>query len=254
LSATELVAVTVVVAASNEAGTIERCVASVRWAQEIIVVENDSVDNTADIARAAGARVLSHPFTTIGGQRNAAIEQASSEWILVVDADERGSPELGEEIRSVIVAPASDAYRIPRRNFFLGVEVRHGGWEHDRPVRLFRSHLRYDASRVHEHVVVSGAAGELAMTLEHEPYASIESYLEKLDRYSGWWAEDRFERGKRTTAMSVMLRSRLRFASMYLLKLGFLDGETGLLLASLASASVMAKYAKLWELQKRAGE
>ncbi len=251
MSATGTVAVTVVIAARNEAANLEACIDSVRWAREILVVENDSTDDTVGVARATGATVFSNPFKTIGKQRNAAIERAACDWILVVDADERASPELGLEIGSVIGSNARDAYRIPRRNFFLGTEVRHGGWEHDQPVRLFRSRFRYNESRVHEHVDVSGEPGVLAATLTHEPYASIDNYIEKLERYSRWWAEDRYERGKRTSAGSVWIRSRLRFASMYLLKLGFLDGETGVVLASLASTSVLAKYARLWELQQR---
>lgn len=254
MSAAEPVAVTVVIAARDEAANIGQCIASVAWAREVIVVENDSVDGTVEIARAAGAIVVSNPFVTIGGQRNAAIERASSDWILVVDADERGSVALGEEVRSAISQSSHDACRIPRRNFFMGSEIRHGGWERDRPIRLFRSNLRYDASRVHEHVVVNGKAGELSNTLTHEPYASIDSYLEKLERYSGWWAEDRYERGKRTGPFSAWIRSRLRFASMYLLKLGFLDGEAGVVLAAFASMSVMTKYAMLWEMQKRGGK
>ena len=253
MSAKGSVDVTVVIAARNEAVNIEPCIASVGWAREIVVVENDSTDDTIERARAAGAIVVSNPFSTIGGQRNAAIGRATFAWILVVDADERGSAELGEEIRSTTLNPAGDAYRIRRRNFFMGSEIRHGGWNHDRPVRLFRSHLRYDGSRVHEHVELKTDPGELRAPLIHEPYPSIESYIEKLDRYSTWWAQDRFERGKRTGASGVWIRARLRFASMYVLRLGLLDGEAGVILAALASTSVMAKYAKLWELQKRGG-
>ena len=254
MSATGPVAVTVVIAARNEAANIAACIESVSWAQEVIVVENDSTDDTAERARAAGATVFANPFVTIGGQRNEAISRAKTEWIFVVDADERGSPQLREEIRSLIERPSKDAYRVPRRNFFLGSEIKHGGWERDRPIRLFKSALRYDASRVHEHVVVEGEIGELTNSLTHEPYASMDSYLEKLGRYSKWWAEDRFDRGKRTTPASALVRSRLRFASMYVLKLGFLDGEAGFMLAMLASTSVMMKYARLWEMQKRGGK
>lgn len=251
MSAAEPVGVTVVIAARNEAANIGQCIASLRWAREIIVVENDSVDGTIEIARTAGVIVLSNPFVTIGGQRNAAIESASSDWILVVDADECGSNELGEEVRAAINRPTHDAYRVPRRNFFLGSEVRHGGWERDRPIRLFKSNLRYDSSRVHEHVVVTGVIGKLNSSLTHEPYSSIDGYLEKLERYSEWWAQDRYERGKRARPFSAWIRSRLRFATMYFLKLGFLDGEAGVILAALASTSVMMKYARLWEMQKR---
>jgi glycosyltransferase involved in cell wall biosynthesis len=254
VSATGPVAVTVVIAARNEAANIAACIESVAWAQEVIVVENDSTDETTDLAIAAGATVFANPFETIGSQRNEAISRAKTEWVLVVDADERGSPQLREEIRTLIESAPKEAYRVPRRNFFLGSEINHGGWEHDRPIRLFKSVLRYDASRVHEHVVVKSEVGELTNSLTHEPYASIDSYLEKLGRYSKWWAEDRYDRGKRTSPFSALIRSRLRFASMYLVKLGFLDGDAGLMLASLASTSVQMKYARLWEMQKRGGK
>jgi glycosyltransferase involved in cell wall biosynthesis len=243
------VPVSVIIAAHNEAANIEACVASVGWAREVIVVENDSTDDTVEVAKRAGATVMSHPFTTIGTQRNAAISRAISDWTLVVDADERGSPALGEEVWRVVAAPGSrQAFRVPRRNFFLGREVRHGGWASDRPIRLFRSTLRYNASRVHEHVDVNGEIGELTESLVHSTYASLDDYFEKLDRYSRWWAEDRYERGKRAGAMSVVFRPPARFVSMYFLRGGWMDGAAGAVLCALAAASVMAKYARLWEL------
>ena len=241
------VPVSVVIAARNEAANIEACVASVRWAREVIVVENDSSDDTVGIARRAGATVMSHPFTTIGAQRNAAVERAVSDWILVVDADERGSPALGDEIRGVVASSEGcDAYRVPRRNFFLGREVRHGGWASDRPIRLFRSTLRYNPSRVHEHVDVKGEIGELHEPLAHSTYTSLDDYFEKLDRYSRWWAEDRYELGQRAGPFAVVFRPPARFVSMYLLRGGWMDGGAGAVLCSLAAASVMAKYARLW--------
>lgn len=245
--------VSVVIAARDEAATIVGCIESVRWASEVIVVENDSADCTADIAREAGAVVLEHQFVTIGGQRNAAIEKASHEWVLVVDADERATPELGREIERVIAEAQHDAWRIKRRNFFLGREVRHGGWERDRPIRLFRSVLRYDASRVHEHVVVTGSAGALSEALVHEPYATLGKYFDKLDRYSRWWAEDRLEKGRRVGAGNVVIRPPLRFLSMYLLRGGWMDGAPGAVLACMAATSVMAKYARLWAAGRESG-
>lgn len=248
--------VTVVIAARNEALNIVACIDSVRWASEILVVENDSTDGTADLATKAGANVLRHPFSTIGGQRNAAIERVKSEWILVVDADERGSPGLGEEIATVIATSSPtgpDAYRVRRRNFFMGKEIRHGGWQRDAPVRFFRSSLRYNPSRVHEHVETTGPVGELKQVLLHAPYASVDQYFEKLDRYSRWWAEDRLERGARAGALEVVSRPPLRFLTMYLLKAGFLDGAAGAVLASMAAASVFAKYAKLWGMGRQSG-
>lgn len=240
--------VTVVIAARDEASNIAACIASVAFANEILVVEDGSSDDTAAIARAAGASVVANAFQTIGMQRNAAIDRASNPWILVIDADERGSPQLGDEIAKVIGNAGFDAYRIPRRNLFLGAEVRHGGWESDKPIRLFKSSIRYNASRVHEHVEVNGPIGDLTSQVTHEPYATLDSWFEKLGRYSKWWAEDRFEKGKRTGIASVVIRPPLRFLTMYVIRGGWMDGARGALLASMAATSVMAKYARLWAL------
>ena len=238
--------ITVVIAARNEAANIGNCIQSVRWADEILVVEDGSTDDTRGVAESAGATVLAHPFLTIGLQRNFAITRASSDWILVLDADERASPQLMSEVGQVVSAPRFDAYRIPRRNFFLGAEVRHGGWERDRPIRFFRANLRYNESRVHERVDVPGEIGELQAHLTHEPYATLDAWFEKLGRYSRWWAEDRFEKGKRAGVGSITIRPPLRFLTMFFVRGGWQDGARGAVLASLAATSVMAKYAQLW--------
>ena len=236
------------IAARNEAANIGACIDSVRWAREILVVEDGSTDDTRSIAEREGATVVLNPFVTIGLQRNVAISRAQSSWILVLDADERASPQLESEVARVISSTEFEAYRIPRRNFFLGAEVRHGGWESDRPVRLFRSSLRYNDNRVHEHVELTGRVGELSSHLTHEPYASLDSWFEKLGRYSKWWAEDRYDKGRRVGAGSVTVRPPLRFLTMFLVRGGWKDGARGAVLASMASASVMAKYAQLWAM------
>jgi glycosyltransferase involved in cell wall biosynthesis len=245
----------VIIAAKDEASEIAECIASVAWAAEVIVVENDSSDETVAVAREAGAVVFSHPFTTIGRQRNAAIARARHEWILVVDADERGTPALAGEIGQVVAGrtgtAAAVAYRVRRRNVFLGREIKHGGWERDRPVRLFRNRMRYDERPVHEHVMTDGTVGELHEPLVHYPYASLGEYFAKLDRYSRWWAEQSFERGRRASAWTVALKPPARFVSMYVLRAGFLDGAHGAIVAALAAISVAAKYARLWELGRR---
>jgi (heptosyl)LPS beta-1,4-glucosyltransferase len=239
--------VTVVIAAHNEAANIEACIASVRWASEVIVVENDSTDDTVTRATAAGARVINPPFKTIGIARNAGIEAASNPWILVLDADERCTPELAAELKQILkTGPAHQAYRIPRCNFFLGGQIRHGGWERDKPVRFFSSELRYDAKMVHEGVRPAGSVGATRSSLIHFTYGTLDQYFEKFLRYSRWWAEQNYAKGRRASVGSVLFRPPARFFSMYVLKGGWLDGGRGLVLASLAAASVMAKYARLW--------
>lgn len=244
----------VIIAARDESAEIAACIASVAWAAEVIVVENDSRDDTVRVARDAGAIVFSHPFTTIGRQRNAAIARARNDWIVVVDADERATPALRDEIARVVDGAGRDvAYRVRRRNFFLGREIRHGGWERDRPVRLFRSRMRYDERPVHERVMVDGTVGELREPMLHYPYASLGEFFAKLDRYSHWWAEQSFARGRRTSAWTVAVKPPARFLSMYILRAGFLDGARGVIVAVLAAMSVAAKYARLWELQRGLG-
>lgn len=247
--------VSIVIAARNEAANVQGCIDSVRWADEIIVADHGSVDDTAERARGAGATVLDGASApTIGLLRNLAIERARNEWILVVDADERGTPALGAEVArttaaSALGVPTADAYRVPRRNFFLGAEIAHGGWERDRPVRLFRRSVRYDERRVHEHAVTAGPVGMVREALLHYPYQSMDAYFEKFERYSRWWAEDQWRRGRRTSAWAVVFKPPARFISMYLIRGGILDGARGTILAALAAASVLAKYARLWAMR-----
>jgi glycosyltransferase involved in cell wall biosynthesis len=249
-NSSEPVAVSVVIAVRNESGNVTACIDSVRWAQEILVADHGSTDGTREEAERAGATVLQGAeASAIGALRNTAISQARNHWILVVDADERGTPELEQAVRNAIAAPSSSAYRVPRRNFFLGREIRHGGWESDRPVRLFDSALRYDDSRVHEHVVTSGNPALLEASLLHYPYPSLDVYFEKFVRYSKWWAEEQTRRGRRASVAAMIFKPPARFFSMFVLRLGFLDGARGAILASLAAASVCAKYVRLWAVQ-----
>jgi glycosyltransferase involved in cell wall biosynthesis len=242
--------VSVVIAARNEAGNIAACIDSVRWASEIIVADHGSTDDTREQAATAGATVVTDPeAATIGALRNVAIARAANHWVLVVDADERGTPDLGHAVRQITLRPSSAAYRVPRRNFFFGREIRHGGWESDRPVRLFDSVLRYDDSMVHEHVVTAGEPGVLGASLLHYPYPSLDIYFEKLVRYSHWWAEDQARRGRRASIAAIVVKPPARFFAMYALRLGFLDGARGAVLAGLAAASVCAKYARLWAIR-----
>ena len=248
------VPVTVVIAARDAAAHVAACIESAAWADEILVVENDSADDTVALARAAGATVFAHPFVTIGQQRNAAIARARNEWIVVLDADERCTTALAREVAAAVARPASagapEAYRIARRNHCLGREVKHGGWERDRPVRLFRRGLRYDERPVHEHVVTTGTVGALREPMLHYTYATLDEYFEKFDRYSRSWAAQHHAAGRRASALTVLVKPPARFFSMFVARRGFLDGAHRLVLAVLAAMSVGAMYARLWALDR----
>ena len=241
--------VTVVIAARDAGRHITECIASVvDWASEVLVVENDSADETVQLAREAGATVFSHPFRSIGAQRNVAIGRATHPWIFVLDHDERCTPELAVEIAATVCKPTADSYKIKRRNYFLGREIRHGGWERDRPIRLFRGTLRYDERPVHEHVITSAPPVVMRERMLHYSYESLSQYFEKLERYSRWWADQQYARGRRAGPGTLMVHTVARFVTMYVVKRGFLDGAHGLVLAVLTSIGVAAKYARLWAL------
>ena len=242
------VPVTVVIAAHDEGDQITACVESVSWAAEVLVVENDSTDETIDRARSAGASVFSNPFRSIGAQRNAAIARAKHPWVLVLDADERATPALGAEVERRIRENPAEAYRVPRRNWFLGREIRHSGWDRDRPVRLFRSSLRYDERPVHEHVLTSTEPGVLSESLLHTPYKNLSEYFEKLGRYSRNWAEQNHARGRTASAFTLVTRPPMRFVSTLIWRGGWRDGGPGVVISLLAAVSVAAKYAHLWTL------
>lgn len=244
--------VTAVIAAHNEAANIEACIAELDWAKEVIVVENDSSDDTVARARSAGATVISPRFTTIGASFNHGIERARTAWIFIIAADERCTPELADEIRKVLAQPHRyTAFRVRRRNFFLGKEIRHGGWGNDRSVRLFKREMRFNASQVHESVDVVGDVGALSQTFLHYTYPTLDHYFEKFNRYSKAWAEQNYAKGRRGGAVPVFFKPPAKFITMYFLKAGFLDGARGVVVAALAAASVAAKYARLWALSLR---
>ena len=246
----------VIVTTRDEERNLAACLGSVQWAADILVVDSGSSDGTCRLAARWADRVVQHPYETPARQKNWAIPQARHQWVLILDADERVTPELAAEIRNLLAAgPACRGYWIYRRNTFLGREMRHGGWQTDRVIRLFaRDHARYPDVRVHEEMTVDGPVGVLRGRLLHHTVRSLDSYAERMERYSRWWAEDRAAAGRRAGPWDILSHTVGRFIRMYLLRGGFRDGGHGLVLALMASYSVFLKYAKLWEKGRREPE
>lgn len=186
--------VTVVIPTLDEATHIEACIASVRWAGEVIVADAGSSDGTVSLARAAGATVLEHCGPTIGAQRNLAIARAAHPWVLALDADEVATPELAAEVTAVVQSPTHAAYRLRRRSFYLGRELTRGRWGRDWIVRLFPRAQRYQEQRVHEALEPVADVGTLQGTILHEPYRDLSHQLSKLMKYGEWGAKDLFDR------------------------------------------------------------
>jgi len=247
---------TAIVPAFNEEESLGDCLDSVAFADEILVVDSFSTDRTVTIAREHDARVIQREYGYSASQKNWAIPQAAHEWILLVDADERVTPALRDEILDVLRAgPAADGYWVRRDNFFLGRHIRHCGWGSDTVVRLFRRDVsRYQDRQVHAEIELPGPLPTLRNPLEHHTFRSFHQYWGKLDRYSDWGARQMHLEGRRTGAAGILFRPVGRFIRMYLLKLGFLEGAHGVALSLLGAFTVYLKYARLWELQIRGSD
>lgn len=250
----ERTAVTVVIPTLNEAARIGGAVADLSWADEVIVVDGGSTDDTVNFASRAGARVLCVGDTTIGGQRNAGIATARNRWILALDADERVSPELAQEIRGIAsnANPAHAAYAIRFRNQYLGAELRHGPWGKDWHVRLFTRDRRYSDCRVHERLEPIDDVGEgsLSGTIIHQPYRDLPHHLAKIAKYASWAAADFHASGRRAKLSDVTLRPGWRFIRDYVVLSGWRDGVRGLIAAAMSAFSVFLKYASIYTDQR----
>jgi glycosyltransferase involved in cell wall biosynthesis len=239
----------VVIVTRDEEERIRPCLESVSWADEVIVVDAESQDKTATIARELTDHVVVRPWPGYAAQKNFAVGLARGTWVLSLDADETVSPALRAEIEALVKdAGARDGYEVPRRNIFWGRWIRHGGLYPDWQLRLFRrGRGRFGERAVHESVRVEGAVGRLAGHLEHRSYRDVADFLARADRYSTLAAEDWIAQGRRVRAADFVLRPLGRFLGMYVVGRGFLDGWRGFLLAALYAYYVLIRSAKVWE-------
>ena len=244
--------ISAVVITYNEEKNIRRCLESLSWADEIVVVDSYSQDRTKEIASFFTDKIFDVEWQGFGKKKEFAREKASFDWVLSIDADEKVPDQLKEEIKSIVEKDESlDGYYIPRRSNFLGKWIRHGGWYPDYVLRLFRKNkARFAQSLVHEKLILNGEVGFLENVLLHYTDPDIPHYLSKMDKYTTLGAKKLLDEGKTTTLFDLLLRPPAIFFKMFILKRGFLDGWHGFLLASFSSFHVLVKYAKLWYLRK----
>lgn len=251
--------ITVLIPCKDEMPNIEACLASVQdIADEILVADSGSTDGTLELLRQRrDVRLIEREYRCWSDFNNWAIPQASHEWVLLVDADERVTPELAADIRRLketeLATTSFDAFSIVRRNFFHGQPVRFWGRHTDRVKRLFRRTCRWSKRRTHSTLEVSDAKTAFLQTpFDHHTFRTVKHFLDKMQRYGQWNAEELWDRGQRATAWHLVARPVIRFLRDYVLRGGFLDGKVGLLMAGAAAYAVFVKFATLWEKQQQA--
>lgn len=242
--------VSAILITKNEERNVGECLASLTFADEVIVVDSGSTDRTEELCRRdPRVRWFTEEWKGYGPQKNSALEKAAAPWVFSIDADERVTPELAEEIRALHLRHApEDGFRVSRRNFFGGKWVRRGGWYPDYVLRLWRKDRgRFDGRAVHESVLVPGTVGTLSGELLHFTYRDTADFLDRMNRYSTLAAREMARAGKRVSSLDLLFRPAFTFFRMFVLKRGFLDGTLGFRLAILYAAYTFAKYAKLGE-------
>jgi glycosyltransferase involved in cell wall biosynthesis len=244
--------VSAIVITKNEEKHIGACLESLSFVDEIVLVDSNSDDQTVAIARKYTQKIFNIEWKGFGETKQFALEQASHDWILWIDADERISPELASEIKSALEKdPSFSGYRMPRKAFFLGRWMRHGGWYPGYVTRLFRRERgRFDSAHVHERLHIDGPIGMLNAPILHYTDDSIHHYYEKFNNYTSLAAEELIKQGKHYSTLDLLFRPVFMFFKMYLFKAGFLDGLEGFQLAVFSSTYVFTKYAKLRELSR----
>lgn len=240
----------VVVITKNEAANMRACLESVAWADEIIVVDSGSSDNTAAICREFTSHVYVHDWPGFGRQKNRALDYAGKDWVLSLDADERVTPELRAEIEQAIEAGDHDGYFMPRLSQFCGKFIHHSGWYPDYVLRLFkRNSGRFSDDLVHETVLLTGRTAKLKNPLLHYSYLTGEDVERKVEHYSAAAAQQMFQSGRRSNRLGALLSGGWAFVRTYLLRLGVLDGTAGWKIARMNARTTYLKYRKLQALR-----
>jgi (heptosyl)LPS beta-1,4-glucosyltransferase len=241
-----------IILTKNEEENIADCIASVQWADEVVVFDSFSQDGTVEIAEESGATVLQHRFQNFAQQRNAALDAIDSDWVFFVDADERATPELATEIRRAIQDESRSGWWVPRHNYIFGRVIRHAGWYPDYQLRLLRhGQARYDPKReVHEVVILDGEEGHLENPLIHYNYDTLAQFVERQNRYIDYEARILFDQGIRAKPHNFILQPLRELRRRYVSLAGYKDGFHGLLLSLLMAYYTFVMYVRLGRLGK----
>lgn len=242
----------VVLSTKNEESNIKACLESVKWADEIIIV-NSSTDKTADIASEYTKNIINTEDLIICIKKNIGIDKAANDWILSIDADERITGELKEKIIESINQEKINAFYINRKSFFIKKFINHCGWFPDYQLKLFRKSagIKFNDALIHEKPVYNGEIKKIDTPIIHYTYRNLEEYFNKMNYYTTLQAKMLFDKGKNCTLLDIILRPVLTFIKMYFLQLGILDGFTGYLLCKLSGVSTYTKYSKLYYLNNK---
>lgn len=242
--------ITAIIPTGNEEHNIREVLESVSFADEIMVVDSLSTDDTVAIAREYTDVILERKYHYSASQKNWAIPQAKHEWIILVDADERVTPELRDEIVSILKNPPTDgtvAYWIYRMNHFMGKRVKYSGWQNDKVIRLFKkSFCHYEDKMVHAEIVANGKVGFLKSKFHHNTYVSLDHHVKKLNRYAAWQARDYDDKAYKLTGYHFVIKPFWSFFKHYIVQMGFRDGVVGFVISTLHAYAVVMRYAKLW--------
>jgi glycosyltransferase involved in cell wall biosynthesis len=245
--------ITAIIPTFNEEVHVEAAIKSVDFADEIIVIDSFSTDATVELAKKQNVKVVQRVFDDFSSQKNFAIDLAVNEWIFVLDSDERIEESLKKEIVETLSKPADFvAYSIKRSFYFLGKKIRYSGWQRDRVVRLFsKKHCKYNGDLVHELIETKGEIGFLKNKIDHYSYRNFEHYVSKLNRNSWLKAKKLHQDKKSVNPYNLLVKPPVRFLTHYIVRLGFLDGFEGFILASIQSYGVFMRYIKLWLINNK---
>jgi glycosyltransferase involved in cell wall biosynthesis len=245
---------TAIIPTGNEIHNIEEVIESVKFADEILVVDSKSTDGTYEMAMELGVKVIQREFDYHANQKNWAIPQAKHEWILLVDADERVTSELKNEILELLKNPEEEivAYWIGRINHFMGQRVNFSGWRNDSVIRLFkRDQCLYENKHIHEEIIPNGKVGKLKNKLYHNTYITFDDYMDKMNRYATLQAKDYDSKTRRITPYHLVIKPFWGFFKHYIIQSGFRDGIVGLAIGYIQAYVIFMRYIKLWLLRRK---